>query len=195
VHRRRLNNSYRRTTSTGWGQRGNRTAWCSPIQKVGGTPRNITEQRTIPRNIKIPLSVGLGISAIAYGCARSQGLLAIGYTITKGVYEQKPSTVIVLIAAAGRAICLLAPLGKIGRDPALLPAPPALASHRIASRFEATLSVQKRDVTEWRQSRTRQITKPSPVQPGWRREGRREPDCPGYSQLCSLGYALEDDAG
>ena len=26
-------------------------------------------------------------------------------------------------------------------------------------------------------------------------QGKWEPDCPGYSQLCSLGYALEDDAG
>jgi hypothetical protein len=35
------------------------------------------------------------------------------------VYEQTPSTVIVPITAASRAIRLLAPPGKVVRDPAL----------------------------------------------------------------------------
>jgi hypothetical protein len=46
----------------------------SPIQNAGGTPKNISEQRTIPRNIKTSSSVGLGLSATLWGCTDSQGL-------------------------------------------------------------------------------------------------------------------------
>ena len=49
----------------------------SPIQNAGGTPKNISEQKTVPRNIKTSSSVGLGISAIPWGCTGLQGLMVI----------------------------------------------------------------------------------------------------------------------
>ena len=46
--------------------------YCGPIQKAGGSPKNIMEQRTIPRNIKTSSSVGPGIAPLLIGRAGSQ---------------------------------------------------------------------------------------------------------------------------